>query len=257
MKRESGAIDRLRSILVMLATVATIAFNGLAASGYVNGVMPTEISDKYSTIVTPASYAFSIWSLIYFGLATFSIFQLMPANLARFRGVRSLFIASCLLNVGWIYFWHQDRVGVCLILIAALLAILIVIATRCRSSKNTLESWIVKGTFGLYAGWVAIAAVVNLFVYLAASGVASAASPMFGVAAVIFATAIAVLAAWRISNYFFPLAVAWALTAIAIEQSGKTAVVVACAFGVIVCLVASLSFVLKLPMMAISSEKDE
>ena len=56
----------------------------------------------------------------------------------------------------------------------------------------------------------------------------------------------AVLVRFKLTNYFYPLAVAWALTAIAVKQSGQTSVVVASAFGVIACLIASLSFVMNL-----------
>src|SRR5688500_8301187 len=113
--------DRMRSVLVMVATIATIAYNGLAAAGSVNGVTPAQISDKYPTVLTPAGYAFSIWTLIYIGLVAFSLYQLMPKNLARFRSVRSLYVMSCALNCAWIYFWHHDQIWVCLILILTLL----------------------------------------------------------------------------------------------------------------------------------------
>lgn len=74
--------DRFRAILVLAATIGTIVFNSLAAMGRVGGVTPAEISAKYQTMITPAGYAFSIWSLIYVGLIAFSIYQLLPANLA-------------------------------------------------------------------------------------------------------------------------------------------------------------------------------
>jgi hypothetical protein len=63
---------------------------------------------------------------------------------------------------------------------------------------------------------------------------------------ILVAAALGVLIRIRLTNYFYPLAVAWALTAIAVKQSGQTAVVVACAMGVIACLIATLSFVMSL-----------
>ena len=99
----------MRATLVIVATIATIAFNGLAAAGLVNGVTPDVISDKYPTILTPAGYAFSIWSLIYLGMAAFSVYQFLPANLVRFRPVRSLYIFSCLLNSPGYIFGTANR----------------------------------------------------------------------------------------------------------------------------------------------------
>src|SRR5580765_5775754 len=99
----SGQIteDRIRAVLVIVATTATLVFNALAATGYVNGITPAAISAKYPTVLTPAGYAFSIWSLIYLGLLAFSIYQILPANLARYRAVRPLYVFSCVLNCSW------------------------------------------------------------------------------------------------------------------------------------------------------------
>jgi hypothetical protein len=47
-------------------------------------------------------------------------------------------------------------------------------------------------------------------------------------------------------NYFASLSIAWGLTAIAVQQSGKTAIVSAAAVGVVACLIASFTFVLNL-----------
>jgi hypothetical protein len=242
----------------MLAAAFTIAFNGLAATGYVNGITPQEISTRYPVILTPAAYAFSIWSLIYFGMAVFAVIQLLPANLERFRNLRTLFVASCVLNCGWIYFWLNDRPGICLVIIIAL-AFLLVFFISQLAAPDTPGTRLTKAVFGLYAGWVTIAAPINLLVTLAAFGVALIPSTVsaLAVAAVLSASAISVLIVWKFRNYMFPLAVAWGLTAIAVEQSGKTALVVTCAIGVIVCLVACLSFVMTLPSMKIPQARNE
>lgn len=242
--------DRIRLILVILATIATIVFNTLAAMGYVNGVTPAEISDALPTVITPAGYAFSIWSLIYLGLIAFSVYQALPGNLERFRGVRTLYIASCVLNCGWIYFWHHGYVGICAILIVALAGVLITITSLFRVATTVSEAIFVKATFGLYAGWVTVASIVNIFVYLKSVGSDAAQSVWFGIAAVIIATAAAIGVTWKLANYLYPLAVAWALTAIAVNQSGKTGLVVACSGGVIMCLLLATSFILAYPSTA-------
>jgi hypothetical protein len=236
----------------MLAAAFTIAFNGLAAAGYINDVTPKESSSRYPVILTPSAYAFSIWSLIYLGLAAFAVIQLLPANLERFRNVRTLFIASCVLNCGWIYFWHHDHPDICLLIIFGLGLVLIVLTAN-FAVADSAGTRLTKAVFGLYAGWVAVAALVNCFVALVAFGVSLTPSTAaaLGVIAIAAATIIAVAVVWRFRNYMYPLAVAWALTAIGVEQSGKTAIVVAAAFGVIICLVACLSFVMTLPTMKI------
>ncbi len=247
MQEAGSATDKLRAVLVLAATVGTIAFNWLAATGYVNGVTPQMISDKYPTNITPAGYAFAIWSLIYVGMIAFSIYQLTAANVVRFRGIRSLYIMSCALNCTWIYFWHQDQIAMCLAIILGLLAVLLLINVKLREFKSVADSAIVKAPFGIYFGWVTAASLVNfaiLLVYLKVD-LGSSASTV-GVLLILFASALAVIIRIKLTNYFYPLSIAWALTAIAVKQSGQTWIVSAAAAGVIACLIASLSFVMNL-----------
>ena len=248
MVENNSGTERLRSFLVLLATLGTIAFNWLAAAGRVNGVTPEMISAAYPTPITPAGYAFAIWSLIYTGLLAFSIYQLLPSNLERYRNVRSLYILSCALNCGWIYFWHNDQIAICLAIIAALAITLFFINKQLRPTDSAFENFIVKGTFGIYFGWVTAATLVNfavMLVYLKVD-LSDSANTGLAVSLILLAAALGVIMRALYRNYFYPLAIAWALTAIAVQQSGHTFAVTAAAIGVIACLIASISFVLTL-----------
>jgi hypothetical protein len=66
---------------------------------------------------------------------------------------------------------------------------------------------------------------------------------------------IVVAARAKFKNYLAPLAVAWALTAIAIKQSGDTMIVVAAAIGVIACLIASLSVIMDVSTINMKARK--
>jgi benzodiazapine receptor len=242
----TSSSDRIPPILVMVATIATIIFNGIAAAGYVNGVTPAEITDKYPTLLTPAGYAFSIWTLIYIGLIAFSLYQLLPLNLIRFRKVRSLYVVSCVLNCSWIYSWHHDYVGICLVIILALLATLMLILIVLLPDEAGPGVLFTKIPFGIYAGWVTAASLVNFAVFLSyeQTPIAGSTWSALGAALILLASVVAVIVRWRLRNYVFPLSVAWAATAIAVKQSGNTSIVVACAISVIACLVLSVSFVM-------------
>lgn len=241
--------DRFRAILVLAATAGTIIFNWLAAAGRVGGVTPAEISQKYQTMVTPAGYAFAIWSLIYLGLVAFSIYQILPANLAKYRNLRSLYIVTCALNCGWIYFWHNDQIAICMLLIAALAVTLFMINIGLRSTDSSGEYWMVKAPFSIYFGWVTAATLVSFSILLEYLRVdlSASAETWLAVVLILFAGALGVLMRRRLNNDLYPLAIAWALTAIAVKQSGNTLIVVAAAIGVIACLIATLSFVVNLP----------
>jgi len=240
--------DRMRSVLVIVATIATIVFNALAATGYVNGITPAAISAKYPTVLTPAGYAFSIWTLIYVGLVAFSVNQALPANAVRYRPIRSLYILSCLLNCTWIYFWHREQIAICLAIILLLCGTLIFIRYRLMGFGTTGDIWLAKAPFGLYAGWVTAASTVNFLVLLAYLKVSfsGAGENVVGIVLIAVATGAAIFARAALRDYFFPLAVAWALTAIAVKQSGNTAIVVATAVGVVVCIVTAGTVVVNL-----------
>ena len=243
------ANERLRATLVVAATVATLAFNFAAAAGLVNGVRPDEVSNKYHTPVTPAGYAFSIWSLIYLGLSAFSIYQMLPKNWTRFARIRTLYIVTCVLNCAWIYFWHHEQIVVCFILILLLAAVLFLINSIMREHSGTAEYWLVKAPFGIYLGWVTAATLVNFAVMLVYLGGQFPVSAWTAISVILILLSAAVGVWMRIkqSNYLHPLAIAWALTAIAVEQSGQTLIVIACAAGTVACLIATFSFVINLP----------
>ena len=238
----------MRTILVLVATIGMIVFNGLAATGYVNGITPNTISAKYPTVLTPAAYAFSIWSLIYVGLLAFSIYQLLTANIARFSSIRSVYIASCVFNCAWIFFWHRDQIGICLVLIIALAVTLLLINMKLKAPASLVAALLTKAPFGIYFGWVTCAAIVNFAVFLVYSGVnmSSRTSAIFGSVCIVVAAGSAVIVRWKLSNYLYAVAVAWALTAIAVKQSGNTAIVIAAAFGAVTCLVTAGSVVTNL-----------
>lgn len=240
--------SRVSSAMVLVATIAMIAFNWIAAIGLINGVTPEAVSARYESIITPAGYAFAIWSLIYLGVFAFSIYQILPANIARFRDVRTPYIVSCVLNCAWVYCWHHYLIEACAVIIAALAAVLIMIVARFREPDTFVSSLLTKAPFGIYAGWVTCATLVNFAIMLLHRGVdiSDQIWIAIGVGCIVFAGFAAVVVRLRLNNYLYPLAVAWAVTAIAVRQSGNTPIVVAAALVAVTALITAGSIVTKL-----------
>lgn len=72
-----------KNIANVLAYGINIALTyGVGTAGWLGTPDNGELSDKYQTIVTPNSRAFSIWGLIFVAQAIFAVVQLLP----RFRG---------------------------------------------------------------------------------------------------------------------------------------------------------------------------
>ena len=238
--------DKIQQILVIIATIGMIIFNYFAATGILGGVDTRAISDKYATRITPAGYAFAIWSLIYLGCLVFSIYQALPNNTEKFRSFRRVYILSCVANCAWLYFWSQEAILVCLGIIFILLGTVAIINAKLKQTESNADYWLVKFPFGIYFGWVTAATILNATIALVYLNVKfpDSTAVILGAALLLIAATLGVIVRLKLKNYFYPLAIAWALTAIAVKQSGQTLIVVSAAVGVIACLIAAVSFVM-------------
>ena len=238
--------EKLQQFLVIVATVGMIIFNWLAATGFRRGTDTGAVSDKYDTHITPAGYAFAIWSLIYLGMIAFSIYQALPVTggeISRFADDlyrklrRQLRVALCLESG-----INRPRLGIIIVLLVSIG----IINVKLRETETIGEFWLAKVPFGIYFGWVTAATILNATIALVYLGVKlpDSTSNLIGAGLILIAAALGAIVRWKLINYIYPLAIAWALTAIAVKQSGQTIIVVAAAFGVIVCLIAAVSFVM-------------
>lgn len=245
------ATARLRQILVIIATAGVILINYLAGTGYINNTTPGEISDRYLNSLTPAEYAFSIWGAIYSGLAAFSIYQALPAQTvnSRLASIRTLYIANCAANIGWIYLWHHNQILASLAVIFLILLTLILINGNLRSSENVsnMEKWLVDLPFRIYFGWITAATILNFTVALVYLEVKTSDFLTAVLACILIAAAtlLGIIIRIKFATAAYPLTVAWALTAIAIKQSGKTMIVTFAALGVAALLISALSILIQ------------
>lgn len=237
--------EKFRQFLVVVATLGVIFVNYLAATGVVNNRTTGELSDKYSTEITAAGYAFSIWSLIYVGLIAFSIYQALPSNTNNklFKKIRTFYILNCVANASWIYTWHYEIVPLSLLIMLILLGTLIFINLAVMEADSTAEIITTKIPFNIYFGWITVATILNASITLVYFGLEfpEMATSIIGAVLIFIATALGVILRFKISANFYPLTIAWGITAIAVKQSGDTIIVVASAIGVILLLLAALS----------------
>ena len=236
--------ERIKQFLVVFATFVVIYVNYLAAIGRINDRTPAAISDKFPSLLTPAGYAFAIWSLIYFGLSVFSLYQALPAQTAnpRFLKIRAAYLLNCAANCAWIFLWHHEQIRSALALIFVILGTLVFINVNLRNKNDAAETWTTRVPFGLYFGWITVATVLNFTLALVSSGVSLSNSATTVAASVLIAaaTVLGIIIRLRLSIAAYAVAVAWALTAIAVKHGGETMLVVCAAFGVIALLVAAI-----------------
>lgn len=210
--------------LNVLFYLGVVTVNVLSVVMPLGGVSTGELSDRYHTLVTPAGYAFSIWSLIYVLLGGFVVYQLLraPARAAWPRAIGLLFVLSCIGNMAWLLLWHTQRIELSLAAMLFLLLSLIWIYTVVMAipSPTTGERWLVCLPFSIYLGWISVATIVNVSIVLKKNGWDG-----FGLSeaswAVILLCVGALLAVWasnRYRNVWYPLVFVWAYAAIATEQ---------------------------------------
>ena len=89
------------------AYILVILVNYLSNALPLNGMTQKDLSDKYASLFTPASFTFSIWGVIYLALAGFIVYQALPAqrNSELVSRVSKLFILSCAANILWLFFY--------------------------------------------------------------------------------------------------------------------------------------------------------
>lgn len=163
----------IRSIAGLLY-VAMVTVNFLANSLPINNQTTGEISNAYPNLFTPAGLTFSIWGLIYLLLAGFIIYQFTAfarkgeqKKEVLLQKINLLFAATSITNMAWIFTWHYDFISMSVILMLVLLIILIRIADILRSVKmSKWEKVWISLPFSVYFGWITVATIANITVFL-------------------------------------------------------------------------------------------
>ena len=178
-----------------------------------------------ATLIAPAGAAFAIWSVIYFGLIVYAVWQLLPAQSSaeRHRRLGYWIAASLLLNAFWILSIQFDLLALSVPIIVVLLAVLVqaFLQAVAYPATSTADTIITDGTIGLYLGWVAIATAANVTALLVASGFTGLGLPPELWAVVVIAAAAGAGVALAITGRgrFAPaLALSWGLAWVAVGR---------------------------------------
>lgn len=224
--------DVIRSILTIVAIVATFAVNAWSNIAPLNGLSIGAIANTLfqNVLIIPANYAFAIWGVIYLGLIAFGIYQVQPPQRTNpiLRRVDWLLIGSCLVQALWVLlflarqFWLSTvaMIGILLFLIAIYRQLWQPAASPVPSRVTRQERWFAHIPFSIYLGWISVATIVNVALALYNTnwqgfGIAPAVWTviMMGIGAVL-----GILVAFRHRDIAYPLVIVWALIAIAVRH---------------------------------------
>ena len=254
---------KVLQIMNILAFVAVVVVNALSNYLPINNVTMSDVTYTYPHAFIPASFAFGIWSIIYFLLLMFCIYQSIDVNKVPESSIGTesyktvpqshpytwvqvigpWFIVACIMNIMWVFLWQHFMITASLVAMIGYFISLAVIYRRIHSVNRTIQQkdkWFVLIPFSINLAWVAVAMLANLSTWLVFAGV-----PGLGLSAELWACILigtAAVVAFRFKYSFndvaYVLVTIWALAAIAYRQyhdePGMNAVAVAALIGIAV-----------------------
>lgn len=165
-------------ISVVISYVAMVITNALANILPINGINTGQVSNSYPNLFAPAAVTFSIWGLIYLLLAAYSIYQFgffqkegKKKKDEVLNKVGVCFIITSVVNIFWIFSWHYNFIGVSLVWMVVILFFLIKIASILNKEElSRTETIFIKLPFSVYFGWITVATIANVTVFLVSVG---------------------------------------------------------------------------------------
>lgn len=171
---------KLFACLNLIGMVLVLTVNALANILPINGYNTGQISALYPNYFVPAGFTFSIWGVIYLLLIGF-VFCSLFAAFGKFNEAAKsainiagpYFLATCLLNAGWIIAWHYLYLGISLAIMIAFLVVLLRLYIAIRPMKNQMPFFYRLWTFHVfvvYLAWISVATIANVTALLVGFG---------------------------------------------------------------------------------------
>jgi hypothetical protein len=207
----------------MVKYINLILFAGMVVMNYLANALPLNnkttgaLSDSFPNLFVPAGITFSIWGIIYLLLIIYCVIQFTGSNQAVIENIGWFFGISCILNALWIVFWHYGKLPASLIVMVGLLISLIYINLYIKE----LPYGFIKAAFGIYLGWICIAAIANVTALLVqygwnGFGISEEIWTIIMISAGVVITALTLV---RLMNPFIGLSVIWAFAGIIVKRN--------------------------------------
>ncbi len=219
--------DILRQFINLFAIVAAFGTNVAANLAPIKGLNIGEISNSLfkDVLIIPANYAFAIWGVIYLGLFSFAIYQLLPPQRENphLRQMGYLLVGSSIAQIVWVFSFLSRWFLLSLVAMLGILLPLIVISQRLGIGKkkmSRLDKWLIQIPLSIYLAWISVATIVNTAIFLYHQGWNGwGISPqIWSAGMVILAGAVAATMTILRLDTAFVLVYLWALVAIAIRH---------------------------------------
>lgn len=197
-------------ILQFLSTIFMMVMNTLAIVLPLNGVTTKELSDSFVTLITPAGFTFSIWSVIYLGLLIITV-AILIGKIKIQKSTLSRFVLSSLCNGLWIVAWHYGNLHFSLLLMLGILWSLIMVD---KSMKGQLIKYyqFVRSVFLVYLGWIVVASLLMTLIYMKYQlGIVGSYETIIAIIALCFAAVINIVTIIKERNVATAMVFVWAM----------------------------------------------
>lgn len=210
----------------VVALYLLTVFVNYASATFLFGDSDTgDVSDKYSTLFTPAGYAFSIWGLIYLALGAYVVYQAFWARQDQilYDQLAPWLMVNLLGNSLWLPTFQYEFIALSVVFMLIILGSLVqlqIMLTQDTTLPARERAW-VRVPFSLYLGWISVATIVNLAVFVKYSGweIPNASESTWVVIMAVVGALLAFLVARATRDWIYPLVFVWAYVAIAVKQS--------------------------------------
>jgi hypothetical protein len=221
---------KILSIINLVTTIAVISWNYYINAVGINGLVISDLSRQYENLFTPASYAFSIWGIIFLGLIALSLYYCYLAFSKNLKEkehnpkiLKYLIIAN-ILNGLWSYFFISQQTGISIVAMFGILLALIICIVGLRMEKFDADPKtiiFIWWPISFYIGWISVAAIANVASHLSRSGFNTVAVTdyQYTVIMIVIATIINVLMIYYRNMREFGLVGVWSLVAIYIRHT--------------------------------------
>ncbi len=236
----TGSIKTLQ-VLNIIGYILMVVMNYLAVALPLNGNTTGELSDKYANLFVPSGATFSIWGVIYLLLLVYTIYQAStlfsskPSLVNRIVSqVGIWYFVSSLCNSAWIVAWHYEVLPLSVVIMLGILLSLLFVNLSIRNISKDLprkETFLTKAPFGVYLGWICVAAIANLTAWLTALQWSSGLEQdTWTVIMIVIGGLIVLFAALRLRNGYIAAAVVWAFAGIITKRLDSTPLYYSIAF---------------------------
>ncbi|NJN03735.1 MAG: tryptophan-rich sensory protein [Leptolyngbyaceae cyanobacterium SL_1_1] len=159
----------LRLAVTTLASIlATLVVNTLSNLYPPQGKNIGEISNTVlgGVLITPASYAFAIWGVIYVGLIAYGLYQLRPTQrqAPTIGQVNVRLIVACVAQIIWVYLFTLQFFGLSVLAMLAILFALIgaYLQLNTPPQASRKRRWFAQVPLSIYLAWISVATIVNV-----------------------------------------------------------------------------------------------